>query len=231
MPPANVNPFAAEVGVIPLMVLFVKASTPFKVANVPVRGKVNSEAPVVFKVMSAAFPAPVVPVVVNAAPVLMLPPTVIVLPVLSTPVPPLAPATMPVTLVDVPNKFAVIFPALKLPLASLLTIVLFVLASVAAFAKIVAVFILEELDPPTLFTVGKSAVPPKSLVNCNLPFEVVVASGVAPFVMLAATNAVVAICVVLVPAIAVGAFGVPVNSGEAKGAFKFKEAIVVERIA
>jgi hypothetical protein len=33
-----------------------------------------------------------------------------------------------------------------------------------------------------------------------------------------ATNAVVAICVVLVPAIAVGAEGVPVNAGEASGA-------------
>jgi len=37
VPPAKVKPFAAEVGVIPLMVLFVKASTPVKVANVPVQ--------------------------------------------------------------------------------------------------------------------------------------------------------------------------------------------------
>lgn len=34
--------------------------------------------------------------------------------------------------------------------------------------------------------------------------------------MAVVTNAVVAICVVFVPAVAVGAFGVPVNSGEAK---------------
>ncbi len=36
-----------------------------------------------------------------------------------------------------------------------------------------------ELTPPTLFTVGKSAVPPKSLVNLILPFVDDDASGVA----------------------------------------------------
>ena len=36
------------------------------------------------------------------------------------------------------------------------------------------------------------------------------------------TNAVVAICVVLVPEVAVGAIGVPVNVGLARGAFKSK---------
>jgi hypothetical protein len=53
--------------------------------------------------------------------------------------------------------------------------------------------IVEELMPPTLFTVGKSAVPPRSLVNCNLPFLVEVASCVASLVIFAATKAVVAI--------------------------------------
>jgi hypothetical protein len=38
--------------------------------------------------------------------------------------------------------------------------------------------IVAELTPPTLFTVGKSAVPPKSLVNLSFPFVVEVASGV-----------------------------------------------------
>ena len=231
VPPAKVKPFAAEVGVIPLIVLFVNCSTPDKVASVPVTGKVNSVAPDVFNVMSAALPEPVVPVVVKPAPVVTLPPSVIVLPVLSIPVPPFAAATIPVTLVEVPNKLAVIVPALKSPDAFLLTIVLLVFAAVAAFANRTPVWMLDALDPPTLVTVGRSAVPPKSLVNCNLPFEVVVASGVAPFVILAATNAVVAICVVLVPALAVGAFGVPVNSGESRGAFKFNEATVLLRIA
>ena len=38
--------------------------------------------------------------------------------------------------------------------------------------------IVEELTPPTLFTVGKSAVPPKSFVNLSLPLLVASASGV-----------------------------------------------------
>ena len=41
------------------------------------------------------------------------------------------------------------------------------------------VLIVVELTPPTVFTVGKSAVPPKSLVNLILPFTLEVASGVA----------------------------------------------------
>ena len=51
------------------------------------------------------------------------------------------------------------------------------------------------------------------------------ASGVAPALITAvATKAVVAICVVLVPEAAVGDVGVPVNVGEANGAFKLKSA-------
>ena len=38
--------------------------------------------------------------------------------------------------------------------------------------------IVDELIPPTLLTVGKSAVPPKSFVNLSLPFVVELASGV-----------------------------------------------------
>lgn len=41
------------------------------------------------------------------------------------------------------------------------------------------VLIVEELIPPTVFTVGKSAVPPRSFVNFILPFKLEVASGVA----------------------------------------------------
>ena len=40
------------------------------------------------------------------------------------------------------------------------------------------VAIVDELTPPTLFTVGKSAVPPKSFVNLSLPLLIASASGV-----------------------------------------------------
>ena len=83
--------FAAAV-----IVLLVNVSVPLSVANVPLVGKVKSVAAVVFKVIAAALPAPVVPVVVNAAPVNKLPPSVIVLMPLSMPVPPFAGATIPV---------------------------------------------------------------------------------------------------------------------------------------
>ena len=39
--------------------------------------------------------------------------------------------------------------------------------------------IVEELTPPTLLTVGKSAVPPKSFVNLIFPLIEAVASSVA----------------------------------------------------
>ena len=37
--------------------------------------------------------------------------------------------------------------------------------------------IVDELTPPTLFTTGELAVPPKSLDNCNFPFIVALASA------------------------------------------------------
>jgi hypothetical protein len=80
--------------------------------------------------------------------------------------------------------------------------------------------IVVELTPPTLFTVGKSAVPPKSLVNFSLPLVVASASGVIVPPKIVETNSVVANCVVLVPAAAVGAVGVPVNEGDAIVALK-----------
>ena len=52
--------------------------------------------------------------------------------------------------------------------------------------------IVALLMPPTVFTIGADAVPPKSFVNCNLPFVIASASGVAAAVA-ALTNAVVAI--------------------------------------
>ena len=85
-----------------------------------------------------------------------------------------------------------------------------VFASVAALANMVAVLIVVELEPPTVFTVGDVAIPPKSPANCTLPFTVLEASGVAALVV-DVTKAVVANCVLLVPAAAVGAVGIPVK--------------------
>ena len=113
----------------------------------------------------------------------------------------------------VPLNVPVIVPVEKSPLLSLLTIVLGVLTDVAESTFDATVVIVDELTPPTLFTVGASAEPPKSLANCNLPFTDAVASGVIDPVTCAATNAVVAICVELVPGAAVTAVGVPVSAG------------------
>jgi hypothetical protein len=53
--------------------------------------------------------------------------------------------------------------------------------------------IVEELTPPTLFTIGALAVPPKSFVNLILPLVVASASGVTEPPSKEDTNAVVAI--------------------------------------
>ena len=81
--------------------------------------------------------------------------------------------------VTFPVRFAVIMPAAKSPLASRFTIVLGVLSVVAALADNYAVLIFAAVDPPTVNTVGKSAVPPKSPASFTFPFNSVVASGVA----------------------------------------------------
>ena len=89
------------------------------------------------------------------------------------------PVTLPTTLpVTLPVKEAVTLPALKFPLPSLLTKVFGVLFDVAALIVELIVPTVAELTPPTLFTVGKSAVPPKSFANIMIPFAVNVA-GVA----------------------------------------------------
>ena len=95
---------------------------------------------------------------------------------LPTTLPVKLPVTLPTTL---PVNEAVIFPALKLPLASLFTNVLTVFVAVAALIVVLIEATVEELTPPTLFTVGKSAVPPKSLASLMIPFAVVVASVAA----------------------------------------------------
>ena len=71
--------------------------------------------------------------------------------------------------------------------------VLDVMLAVFAAIDVGKVAIVDEITPPTLFTVGKSAVPPKSFVNLSLPLTVELASATEAFVTKFATKAVVAI--------------------------------------
>ena len=80
--------------------------------------------------------------------------------------------TLPTTL---PVNDAVTVPALKLPLPSLLTNVFTVLLEVAAATVVLIVAIVEEFTPPTVFTIGDSAVPPKSPASFIIPLSVAVA--------------------------------------------------------
>ena len=80
-----------------------------------------------------------------------------------------------VVVLALPAKLAVIVPALKLPLPSLLTKVLTVLVEVAEAISLAIVVIVEELTPPTVFILGTSAVPPKSPANSIIPFSDAVA--------------------------------------------------------
>ena len=93
----------------------------------------------------------------------------------------------------VPLNVPVMVPVEKPPLLSLLTIVFEVLSDVAESTDDATVVIVDDKTPPTLFTVGASAEPPKSLANFNLPFVTASASGVIVPVTCAATKAVVAI--------------------------------------
>ena len=76
---------------------------------------------------------------------------------------------------------------------ALMAVVLLVILAVFEAINVGKVVIVNELTPPTLFTVGKSAVPPKSFVNFNLPFVRASASGVTEPITCAFTKAVVAI--------------------------------------
>ena len=139
-------------------------------------------------------------------------------------------------------------PAIALVFEVMLEVldVILVLKSFSAFVALVisvvmlAVFeainvgnvvIVDEITPPTLFTVGKSAVPPKSFVNFNIPFTVAVAFGAPDPPTNVETNSVVAICVVLVPGAAVGAVGDPVKDGDAIVARNNISAILVVMLA
>jgi len=184
------------------IVLLDKDSTPVNVASVPTVGKVIFVAPVLIKF------------VLKLPEVDKLPPRLIVLVPLFTPVPPKVPAiacdksvlpsnSLPyiflavancVVVLALPAKLAVIIPELKFPLASLLTKVFAVLLEVAAAISAAIEAMVEELTPPILLDEA---------------------------VILERTKAAVAISVPLAASIGVGAFGLPVKVGEAKFAFKF----------
>ena len=94
-----------------------------------------------------------------------------------------------------------VFDAIKfvfvVKLAVLVATVLYkaVILFVLAVILVGKVAIVAELTPPTLFTTGAVAVPPKSFVNCNIPFVEASASGVTVLLAIKAalTKAVVAI--------------------------------------
>ena len=113
----------------------------------------------------------------------------------------------------VPLKVPVMVPVEKSPFTSRLTIVFAVFNEVAESTDDATVVIVDDETPPTLFTVGNAAVPPKSFVSCIIPLVLDVASDAPEPLTNAATKAVVAICVELVPGAAVIAVGVPVNAG------------------
>ena len=85
---------------------------------------------------------------------------------------------MAVVLLVMLAVFAAIEFVLLVMLAVLAEIALVLLVILAVFDAINVgnVVIVVELTPPTLFTVGNTAVPPKSFVSCIIPFEPDVAS-------------------------------------------------------
>ncbi len=96
-----------------------------------------------------------------------------------------------------------------------------VIAEVFDATVVGKVAIIDDDIPPTVLTVGKSAVPDKSPANITFPFTVVVASTtVVALATALLTNSVVAICVVLVPNAAVCVVGTPKKLGLVIGAFK-----------
>ena len=100
------------------------------------------------------------------------------------------PVTLPVTLpVTSPIKFEEIILAVKLPEASLFTIVLAVFCAVAVLDKIAAAAISSLDKPPILITKGVDAVPPKSPANNIFPLLIVVASA-TEFVMVPEASAI-----------------------------------------
>ena len=183
------------------IVLPIKVSVPAKVESVPVVGKVILVGAVLINVVLK------LPEVVKSLAVVILPPKVIVLPVLTTPVPPYCPVMaefkgalpsklLPYTLTPeanfvvvlaLPAKLAVIIFALKLPASSLLTKVFGVFVEVADAIALAMFVIVDELTPPILFD---------------------------ELVILETTKAAVATSVPIAASAGVVAVGVPVNEGD-----------------
>ena len=121
---------------------------------------------------------------------------------------------------------ALLISAVMLAVLDAIEFVFDIMLAVFAATDAGKVEMVAELTPPTLFTVGRSAVPPKSFVNLSFPLVVEFASDVYVPPIMVDTNAVVANCVVLVPGAAVGAVGVPVKDGEFIVAFNAKSATI-----
>ena len=87
-------------------------------------------------------------------------------------------AAMALVLLVILAVFALMAVVLLVMLAVFAAIALVLLVILAVFEAINVgkVVIVVELTPPTLFTVGNAAVPPKSFVSCIIPFEPDVAS-------------------------------------------------------
>ena len=87
----------------------------------------------------------------------------------------------------------VISAALSVVASEVIAVVFAVILTVFDATVVGKPAIVAAVIPPTLLTVGKSAVPPKSFVSFNIPFTVAEASEAVDLVTLAATKAVVAI--------------------------------------
>ena len=199
---AFVNPVIVLFAAV--IVLFVNTSVPSKVANSPEVGKVSVLGAVVLNVIADAFD-PVVPVVVNAAPVNKLPPSVIVFE-FAIPVPPFAGATTPV--ICPPEKLP---PAIasncavvaKVPLVGNVTLVAPVVVKVRPFDPLVT-----KLPPNVIvFPVLSTPVPPFD--PGNIP--VTELAEILPIALV--TNCVFAIVLSLELTKGVGTLGAPVKLG------------------
>ena len=147
------------------------------------------------------------------------------------PVPPFNIATVPVTLVALPERLP-----LNAPLASRFTILFAKLLLVALFASVIPATISSFVLSPILNTKGDDPVPPKSPANNIFPLLVVVASCTELVIdpdasaNAFATYSVVAIFVLLSPRVCVtatapiGKTGSPVKVGEFRLAFKSNAA-------
>jgi hypothetical protein len=199
------------------IVLFVKVSVPAKVAIVPVVGKVIFVSPTLVNVVLN------VPAVVNAPAVKILPPNVIVLPVLSTPVPPYCPAIGPliaavpsksepyillgvcnfVVVLALPDKLPVTLPTtlpVTFPVKAAVTVLALKLPASSLLTKVFAV-LLDVADAIALaiVVIVDELTPPILLDELDI---------------LETTNAVVATSVPFERSVGVGAMGVPVNFGD-----------------